>query len=187
MMCMNQNMNHQGTIWRVFVGFDGLQARKRAADVCDSLARHFRPEFEFDLRICDFNSVGDEERRRQAIENAATARIVVFATSAKHNLAQPVLEWMEGLGKNRRSREGVLVGLVCGNAPAERRETIESQLRQFAHRIGWDFLTHEPDCRSLNVQEAPEWVEVRAAKVGSVLEGILDLSSAPVQTLRSGL
>lgn len=180
---MNQpnTENRPGITWRVFVGFDGSQARNLAAEMCDSLARRSRPDIEFDLQMCDFNSIGDAELRRQAIENAAAARIVVFASGARHNLTQPVLEWMEALSKNRRSREGVLVGLVCGNAPAERRETIESQLRQLAHRIGWDFLTHEPDCRSLNVQEAPEWVEARAGKMGPVLEGILNLSNAPVQ------
>jgi hypothetical protein len=175
----------QAAAWRVFVGFDSLQAQKRATEMCEFLTRRFRPEFDFDLRMCDFNSIGETECRQQAIQDAATARIVIFATSAKQALTPTVMEWMEGMCAKRHLREGALVGLVCGNAPAELRDSIEMQLRQLARRAGLDYLTHEPDCRALTIQEEPEWVDARAAKVGSVLEGILSTPGGSLEVLPS--
>jgi hypothetical protein len=174
---MNQEYTQSGqcTVWRVFVGFDDSQAQQHAMQVCDSLNQRFQPDFEFQICLCDLNSIGEAECRHQAIEDAATARVVVFATSAKQALAPWVTEWMEGFCASRRLREGALVALVCKNAPDEIREPIESQLRHLAHRAGLDYLTHEPDCRSLETQEEPEWVSARAANLSSVLEGILSM------------
>lgn len=173
----------QVTSWRVFVGFDDVQAQKRATEMCDALTRHFCPEFDFDLRMWDFNCIDEAEFRSRAVEDAATARIVIFATSAKQTLAPPLMEWMEGLCTRRHSREGALVGLVCRNAPAEVREPIEFQLRQLARRTGLDYLTHEPDCKALNTQEEPEWVEAHAMQVGSVLENILNMPKGSFEML----
>jgi hypothetical protein len=171
--------SRRSATWQVFVGFDDQQAQQSASEICDFLTQHFGDEFEFEVQLCDLNCLGEPGKQREAIEQAASAKILVFATSAKQSPTPPVLEWMEGLCAQRRAREGALVGLVCRNAPEELRDEIEIQLRQVAHRAGLDYLTHAPDCRALRIPNESEWVDARAAQLTGVLESILSTSRSP--------
>lgn len=185
MMRTNQDntVGQPGAAWHVFVGYDDPQAQQRASEVCNFLTQHFGDEFEFVVNLCDLNCLGEAEQRRTAVEQAATARILVFATSARQSPATPVMQWMEDLCTKRHAREGALVGLVCRNAPDELRDAIETQLRQLAHRAGLDYLTHAPDCRALQIPSESGWADNRAAHLSGVLENILSSSRGPAELL----
>lgn len=174
---------HSESGWSVFVGFDDVRAQQRASEVCDFMAKQFWPEIEFDLHLCDLTHLGEPDYRQHAIMKAATARIVIIATSASKQLDLPLMEWMEGVCVQRRGREGALVGLVDPSAEDELRDAMDFQLRHLAHRAGLDYLTHAPNCRALCIPNEADWVETRAGKMGSVLEEILDKPSGPVETI----
>lgn len=165
--------------WRVFVGFDDLRARKRASDVCEFITKQFWPDIEFDLDLCDFHHLEDVAYLKRAVASAATAKIVVVSTSAGKGVAGGLNRWRDGLRAQRHGREGVLVGLVDPAAPEPFRESSDLGLRQLAHELGLDYLTHAPDCRALRAEAETEAMDMRSKDVGPVMEEILTHPTRP--------
>ena len=164
----------------VFVGFDNSEARTRASEVCDCMTAKFWPDMEFELHLCDFAQLGEPDYRQQAIKKAAAAHVVVMATSLSDVLDLPMTEWMEAVCALRHEREGALVALVDPAAEEEQRESTEQHLRRLAHKAGLDYLTHAPDCRTLQIPDEADWLDARI-KLSSVLESILEKSGRPVE------
>jgi len=165
--------------WDVFVTFDDDRAKQQATEVCDFITRVYWPEIEFELQWCDFGHLGDAEALEKAVRAAAEARIIIVSTSAKEPLPGATRAWMDRLCANRHRREGALIGLVGDDEESESRAAIEHQLRQAAHQAGLDYLTHAPDCRSLPMPDETDWVNAKAANLGSVLGSILSTPMKP--------
>lgn len=166
-------------LWRVFVGFDDSNARQRASEVCESITRQFSPDIEFDLNPCDFHGLDEVENLERAIASAAAAKILIVSTSAGKGIEEGLHRWMDGLKAQRHGREGVLVRLVDPAAPDPFPESSDAGLRDLAHKLGLDYLTHAPDCRALRAEAGMETAEVRSRNLGPVLEEILTHSTRP--------
>lgn len=185
-MLLKQTQGKAGThheLWRVFIGFDDLNARQRALEVCESITQQFSPEIEFDLDDCNFHELNEIGHLERAVASAATAKILIVSTSAGKGIEAGLHRWMAGLETRRHGREGVLVRLVASAPPEPIEESPDLGLRHLAHKLGLDYLTHAPDCRALQAGTQMETVEVRFKNLGPVLEEILAHSTRPASPI----
>jgi hypothetical protein len=180
-MLSKQTQTKTGThpeLWRVFVGFDDLNARQRALDVCEFITKQFGPDIDFDLDVCDFRDLEMADHFERSVASAAVAKIVVVSTSAHEGKVEQLTHWMNGLRNRRHGPEGVLVHLVDPTMHASW-ESSDFGLRHLAHELGLDYLTHAPDCRALRAEAGVETVEIRSKNLGPVLEEILKHTTRP--------
>jgi hypothetical protein len=167
--------------WSVFVVFDDPPARNRATAVCEFITNKFWPSLEFDLHWCDVHRLESHECAQKAVECARTARIVIFATSARMEMAPGVVSWLENWSRMRRRREGILIALIEAAADGDLRERTDLLLRRTAHLAGLDYLTEVPEFGPALLTDEQEWIDVKAHEMGSVLGNILTTPIPPPQ------
>ena len=163
--------------WSVFVVFDDPTARVRATSVCDFITAKFWPDLEFDLHWCDVHRLGSVECAQRAVECATTARIVIVATSARAELPQSAVNWLDNWSRLRHGREGALIALIESSSEPHISERTDFLLRRAAHQAGLDYLTHAPEFGLAPLPDEPEWINAKAEQLGPILGDIL---TAPV-------
>ena len=168
-----------GAAWSVFVVFDDPPARKRATAVCDSITARFWPDLEFDLHWCDIHRLESQECVQTAVDCAESARIVIFATSARTGLSPGAMNWLANWSRKRHGREGVLIALIEASAEGELRDKTDMLLRNTAHQAGLDYLTDVPACGLAEMSDEPDWINAKAQEMGPVLGSILTTPIPP--------
>lgn len=165
--------------WSVFVVYDDPTARERATSVCEFITRKFWQDLEFDQHWCDVNRLCSAECAQKAVACASAARIVIVATSAREELPQGVLDWLENWSRLRHGREGVLIGLIEPSSEHQLSEETDSLLRRIAHQAGLDYLTEVPEFGPAQLQDEQEWINAKEHEMGSILGNILTTSIPP--------
>jgi hypothetical protein len=157
--------------WTVVVIYASAEARELAVDFCDRLVKRFWTRCGFDVSWWSFELLHDGIASHEAANRTASADLLVFSRGAQVTMPDHVLLWMESWLSLRGAREGVLVSVPPGPAPAA--EPIDHQLRKLAHRAGMDYLTEVPQNLGLAVEESPDFYSARAQEVTHVLSDIL--------------
>lgn len=166
--------------WSVLVTFDSAEARRRAMRVCENMVARFWPGIDFQIHWCTFDQLAEPQAASVAAEHACSAQMIIVAAEADPGLKRHVAEWMEGWSRQRRGREGALIGLIEGPRESDAYYLVQAQLRTAAHLAGLDYLTHEPECAPAPIPDDAKWLESRCGEMGSVLGDILQRSSRPV-------
>ena len=171
---------------RTVVVYETNTERNRAATFCEALAAREEMQEVAGVHWYSFDSLQDRESVEQATRQAATADLVVFATSPDGDFPSDVKQWIERWLNNRHEREGVLVGLVGGGECGGVSCLKEIYLRQAAHRGGMDYLSHAPPLGIRIIPDSLDSYRQRAGEVTSILSEILRARSRPIppNTLR---
>jgi hypothetical protein len=170
-----------GAAWSVFVLFDDPPARERATSVCEFITTKFWPSLELDLHWCDVHQLDHHKHVKKAVESARTARIVIFATSARREMSPAVVEWLENWSRTRHGREGVLIALIEASGESDLREKADLFLRRTAHQAGLDYLTRAPEFGPDQLSDEQEWINAKAHELGPLLGNFLTAPIPPQQ------
>lgn len=164
--------------WSVAVVYEDRETREGAVACCDHLVARFWAGRELDVEWWSFGQLLTPESAQRALQKAAGADVMIFATRPQGAMPLEVQAWVERWLNQRGDREGTLIGVMgpdAGHDTAER----HVYLRKVAHRGGMDYLTDAAQYIWQDMPESAEFYNERAERVTSVLNEILHQEQAP--------
>lgn len=127
-------------VFSVVLAFDSSTARERAMGLMEFLNQQFGARTNLNWTQCEFQQLEDRRFYTEAIDVAASANMVILATTDGEQLPVAVKGWMEEWLTRRNDREGALVATVQ-NAGEEPKETrVHSYLQNAAMKAGIKFF-----------------------------------------------
>ena len=106
----------------IVVVFDDLAARQKAVQVYSRILRHFGDDFDFECNLWPFDELGPHGRGQEAAGVAASADMIVFA-STNETLPDAIKLWIEMWLAKKGSQETSVVAMIGTPNSQERPST----------------------------------------------------------------
>jgi hypothetical protein len=117
--------------------YEDLGSRQLLLQLCDSLARKFKDDLEFQFDWWRFKYLADPEIAMEAAQSAAQADLILLAAQSP-DLPVDVQKWFEGWLPNRGAGDGLLV--LVQPSPKGASQSLPAYLRLTAQRARLDYL-----------------------------------------------
>ena len=163
----------------VVVVYEDTLTRDRAMSVCDELVQQFWAEVEFEFSWWRETYLADSNIASEAACVATNADLIIFSTHAEGELSATTAAWIETWLDKRGTREGALIGLIgTPEDPSAGTALKHDYLRRVAQRGGLDYLSSILPITQRELGDSIESIHHRAEQTTSVLDQILNQSSA---------
>ena len=117
--------------------YEDLGGRDLLLHLCDSLARKFKDDLEFQFDWWRFKYLADPDLAMDAAQSAAQADLILLAAQSPE-LPVDVQRWFEGWLPNREAGDGALV--LVQPSPKGASRALPAYLRLTAKRARLDYL-----------------------------------------------
>lgn len=168
------NASRQQAACSVVILHDTRESLTRATALCEQIMVRFWEEMDIQLAHWAMETLSGSDAGEEAAAHAATADILVVATSGSGAFPREFTVWTENWLNRRKQREGMLVSLLNleqdSESPTHLREV---HLHRLALRAGMDFLNHLPQTPPHSIPDVTNWCSSRAATLTSTLDQII--------------
>jgi hypothetical protein len=130
--------------------YENVGDRDLLLKLCNSVARRFEDDLEFQFEWWRFKYLADPELAMEAARSAAQADLILLAAQSPE-LPVEVQTWFEGWLPNREAADGALVLVQPSSTGSSRSFPLRSYLRRTAKRGRLDYLRlmFQPDFSAL--------------------------------------
>ncbi len=163
----------------VVLVYEDFATGTRAKSLFDQLSDQPELNAVFSLNLWRFDLLREPELNRRAVENAATADIIVFSA---HGQADPPAEiqlwfyhWLQKTGDQPAA---LVVSLDSDNAELSSENRTLKFIRSLVEPVGVDVFPHFGEPMAEKSEWTTDWVEQRVNARSSLLEGILHQRSS---------
>lgn len=151
---------------KIVVLCEDIPARDRAMEIFNRITANFKDDLTFAITCWNFGELAEASSGQSAAEAAALADIIVFSIRTS-DLPSTVNNWLDGIAQPKGKTDGALAFMLTDPShPAERVETMVSQLMAAAHRLGLEFipLAPTPAVKKIEPESSPEWIVTATRK-----------------------
>jgi len=163
----------------IVVAFDDHTARQKAVQVYSRLLRHFGDDFDFDCNMWPFDELGANGHGLEAARVAASADMIVFA-STNETLPDAIKLWIEMWLAKKGSQETSVVAMIGTPNPQERPSTPgHVYLETVSRQTGMSYFAGQFQAPKPIPAYSIAAIVARASALTPVLDEILHHPHAP--------